>query len=182
MKRLSIFCSILFCLSSSLLQPLYAADSSEIREINWLFDKDSLPDLKIDSIKIVEKPKRFSLFNLLPLKPRNIYVQYTITNIGKGAAKILGDTPNKQDNIALRAYFSGDRKLNKGDFLADGTFLPNNDFPNGELAAGASYTSTMRVSLKSKSRYIAVLILKIDDFSLLEEENETNNTFWYILK
>ncbi|MEM7104408.1 MAG: hypothetical protein AAF502_14815 [Bacteroidota bacterium] len=126
------------------------------------------PDLEITTVKILEQ------------KRKCIIVEYELVNKGDQPVRFGGDTRSIADNLAIQAHFSGDRKLNKGDILADGDFLIGNG-ENLELAPDETYKSTIKVSLKAKTNHIGVLILKADATHITKECDETNNTNFVII-
>lgn len=125
-------------------------------------------DLLISNLRIVEE------------KRRCVELAYTLVNAGNAAVSILGDKKSRLDNLAIQAYFSGDRVLNKGDVLADGLFLAEK---HGKfLMPNDSLELEMHVRLKKKTNHIGVLILKVDATNVEIECNETNNSSFVIFE
>lgn len=124
---------------------------------------DSIGDLSIVNIEITKRRKKA------------VCLSYEVINKGSAPINVLGSTNKNIDNLSVRAYLSGDQKLNRTDLLIDGMFLPNNLPNDGVLKPGESFTLEMKVDLHLKTNYISVLILKVDDVSIFREADETNN-------
>ena len=131
------------------------------------YQTETCPDLSISELQIVEE------------KRKCLIVQYTVTNTGNSDVNLFGELRSKNDNIAIQAYFSGDRRLNKGDVLGDGVFITG-DVPI--LKPDSSFSSVMEISLKEKTNHVGVLILKVDATHRANECDETNNTNFLIME
>ncbi len=127
-------------------------------------DRETCPDLFISAINVIERNKK------------KMYVEYTVENRGKGPAYLLGESKKKIDNISLQVFFSGDKKYNRGDFLAHGFFIEKAlPASNGKLEAGKSYIGGVEISLKRKTSFQGNLIFHIDPVQIVDECDETNN-------
>jgi len=127
---------------------------------------DSCSDLQIDSIRVLEYKKKCYV------------VEYTLSNKGTAPAPLFGTKRKLTDNIILRAYFSGDRRLNRGDAEAGAAYIKKG---TGILLPGESYTGIMEVDRRLETNYISIVLLQVDAFSTLRECDETNNVSWIIL-
>ena len=78
----------------------------------------------------------------------------------------------------MRAYFSGDRRVNRGDAEAGAAYIKKGTCI---LLPGKSYTGTMEVDRRLETNYISIVLLQVDAFSTLRECDETNNVGWMIL-
>lgn len=131
----------------------------------FFVENDSLPDFVITNIEVVKRKKNVAC------------VKYTLENQGTVPGSVLGPTNSSKDNLTIRAYLSGDKKLNRGDLLIDGTFVPNK-FPNaGILKPDQTYVGEMKLDIRLKTKFINVLILNVDDLGKYKESNEANNFF-----
>jgi len=127
---------------------------------------DSCSDLQIDSIRVLEYKKKCYV------------VEYTLSNNGTAPAPLFGAKRKLTDNIILRAYFSGDRRVNRGDAEAGAAYIKKG---TGILLPGESYTGVMEVDRRLETNYISIVLLQVDAFSTLRECDETNNVSWMIL-
>ncbi len=131
----------------------------------YFVESDSLPDFVITDIEVIKRKKNVAC------------IKYTLKNEGTGDGNVLGINNSSKDNLTIRAYLSGDKKLNRGDLLIDGTFLPNN-FPNdGVLKPDQTFVGEMKIDLRLKTKFINILILNVDDLGKIKESNEANNFF-----
>ncbi len=127
---------------------------------------DSCPDLRVDSIKIIEYKKKCYI------------AEYSISNQGNIPAPLFGEKKKLTDNIILRAYFSGDKRLNRGDAEAGAAYIKTGD---GTLEPGQSYTGKIEIDRNLETNYISIILLQVDAFSTLRECDETNNVGWMIM-
>ncbi|MEL6866585.1 MAG: hypothetical protein AAFP19_19320 [Bacteroidota bacterium] len=129
------------------------------------FDKERCPDIQIEQIQVVKKTKNW------------LTLSYTITNKGKGPARILGKTKSKEDNVAVRANLSSSSRLTKGAIILGGDFFDGNnkELPNGFLQAQESCQGTIKLDIRKMTRYTSVIILELDAHDSIRECDETNN-------
>lgn len=118
------------------------------------------PDLIVKSLVVTEKTST------------SIAYEYTIKNIGNGAANMDGKTANW--NLAIQAYLSTDSSFDNSDLPAGGTilgtslgYLEINEELSGSFGCGFT---------KDVSQY-SYLLLKIDQTNIVSESNEENNIF-----
>ena len=137
-------------------------DTSE--ETSNYLDKNSCPDLTIDTLNIIKSSKK------------SVTLQYTISNQGKGPANLLGSKKGDEDNVAFKAHLSRTGKLNRGAIIIGGDFvrgLPKEK--NGILQAGESFTGTLKLDIRKMTRFTPVIILELDTYQSVRECNERNN-------
>lgn len=137
-----------------------------VLDIRYSPPPDSCPDLQIDSIRVLEYKKKCYI------------IEYTLSNKGTAPAPLFGAKRKLTDNIIIRAYFSGDRRVNRGDAKAGAAYIKKG---TGTLLPGESYTGTIEVDRRLESNYISIVLLQVDAFSTLRECDETNNIGWMIL-
>lgn len=133
------------------------------------FQRDRCSDLRIDSIFVIKKTKRYAI------------IGYILTNHGTGAVSLEG-TSDPYDNVGIEAYFTGAPKLGRG-ALVSGRFFITKALKesNGILFPGKQYTGKLKISLSKKTRYTASLILFVDAQGVIIECDETNNTSYIIM-
>ncbi len=128
------------------------------------------PDLVIGAVEVIEYQKKC------------LILQYTIYNQGDAPANLFGEKRKRTDNVVVRAYFSGDKQLNRGDTAAGATYIYQKDVPNnGVLNTGEYYTGIIELDRRKKSSFVAIILLHADAMSTLKECDETNNVAWMIL-
>lgn len=129
-------------------------------------------DLIFENIKILKRKKKWVL------------IEFSIKNIGNETVNMIGDPKIEEDNLAIRAYFSGTPRLSRGAIVTGGMFFdaerknPDSAF----LKPGQTITKTIKVDTKMRTRYLKVLIFAIDPFNAIDESNRKNNTTHVILK
>jgi archaellum component FlaF (FlaF/FlaG flagellin family) len=132
----------------------------------FLADEDGCPDLVLSSLEIVEQKKS------------KVYIEYTLTNNGINPVSLMGKDPkNDQDNVAVKIYFSSDETYQRGDILMGGDYV-SNDFlktNEGELKPGESYTTTVKISTKTKTSFTPYIVFDADAWQIVRECDETNN-------
>ncbi len=129
-----------------------------------LYDKNTCPDLAIDSIRIIKVSKN------------SVTLEYTITNHGKGPANMMGHKKALEDNVAIKAHMGSSGKLNRGAISLGGSFIKN--LPkekNGLLEVNESLTGTIKLALHKMTRFTPVIILELDTYQSVRECNERNN-------
>ncbi len=133
------------------------------------FGQGRCSDLKIDSIYVIKKTKRY------------LTVGYVLKNYGNGAVSLEG-TSSPYDNVGIEAYFTGAPKLGRG-ALVSGRFYITKALKesNGVLFPNQKYEGTLKISLSKKTRYTASLILFVDAQGVIIECDETNNTSYIIV-
>lgn len=119
---------------------------------------------------------------LLQIQEKCLILQYTIYNQGVAPVNLFGEKKRKRtDNTVIRAYFSGDDQLNRGDIAAGATYIYEKDVPNnGVLHNGEHYTGIIEVDRRKQSNYIAIILLQADALDTLDECDETNNIGYMI--
>ncbi len=129
----------------------------------------SCPDLVIGAIDILE------------IQEKCLILQYTVYNQGVEPVNLFGAKRKRTDNTVVRAYFSGDEQLNRGDIAAGATYIYEKDVPNnGILHNGEYYTGIIEVDRRKQSNYLAIIILQVDALGTLRECDETNNIGWMV--
>jgi len=132
-------------------------------------NKASCSDLVIGAIDILE------------IQEKCLILQYTVYNQGTAPANLFGPKRKRTDNTVVRAYFSGDEQLNRGDIAAGATFIYQKDVPNnGILSNGKYYTGIIEVDRRKQSNYLAFILLQVDALGTLRECDETNNVGWIL--
>jgi len=119
------------------------------------------PDLIVKSLVVTEKT------------PTSIDYDFTIQNIGDGAANMDGKTENW--NLAIQAYLSTDTNLDNSDKPAGGTILGSS--PLGYLDPEEELSSNFGCWFDYDISQYTYLLLKVDHSNVVEESNEDNNVF-----
>ncbi len=129
------------------------------------FDEDACGDLVLIDLEVVETKKS------------QIIVAYKLFNKGDAPVSLLGATKNKNDNVAIKMYYSRDDELQRGDILIGGKYISNKALKDkgGKLSAGETYAGTIKVSTKKKTSFTPFLILNVDAWETVQECDETNN-------
>ena len=127
------------------------------------YDPKTCPDLQIEAIRVAKQKKNY------------IIIEYTIKNIGKGPANIEGNSKNKDDNIAVKAFMTSSSKLNKGALVLGGDVIGNRSKNAGPLMPGESHTTKIRLETNTMTKFTPVIILELDTFGQVRECDETNN-------
>jgi len=128
-------------------------------------DDTPCADLVIGAIEVLE------------IQEKCLILQYTIYNQGAAPVNLFGEKKRKRtDNTVVRAYFSGDDQLNRGDIAAGAAYIYEKDIPNnGILQNGEYHTGIIEVDRRKQSNYIAIILLQVDALDTLDECDETNN-------
>lgn len=130
------------------------------------FNEHECADLRIDTARVIERSKKW------------ILIEFSISNQGNAAAIIAGPEKGDEDNIAVKAYFSGTNKLTKGSVAAGGAFVKDNSRDRIYLLKpGETYAASFQMDISQKSKYTSNIVLYVDNYQLIRECNETNNTF-----
>ena len=125
-------------------------------------------DLQIDSLVILKSTKS------------QCKVHIHISNIGTKSMNLHGTKKGELDNIAWKAYLSGDRNLNRGDINTGGAYITKvtND---GQIDPGTSIMLEATIDTPKRTRYTSVLVIWLDALQVLPECNESNNYLSVIL-
>ena len=136
-----------------------------------LAEKENCPDLVIESM------------NLIKFNNKKAVIEYTLKNVGKGPASIYDPSDKKGNAFGIRAYISGSDQITKGSFNVGGFYTERGlDKSNGMLNPNETFTETIEIDIRRKSRYMKVLIFSADAFLKLQECDRTNNTNHIILE
>lgn len=152
--------------------PVVKTPPNEKNEIIFTppLDEKNCGDLRIDTARVIERSRKW------------ILVEFTISNRGNNPVTIAGTDKGDEDNVALKAYFSGTGKLTKGAVAAGGMFAK--DTPKSRvniLQPLDTYTAAFRMDLTLKSKYTSNVVLYIDNYQLIRECDETNNTYSFFI-
>lgn len=140
---------------------------TQVSTEDLLKEKENCPDLVIEDVNIINQTKK------------HLILEYTITNQGKGKANLFGENKGREDNAAVVAYMSGSTTLSrgainlKGEYITDGT---------GILAPTESQKGTIKLDIRTQTRYTPVIILSLDAFRTAKECDRTNNTTHIIVR
>ncbi|MEL6922923.1 MAG: hypothetical protein AAFO94_02670, partial [Bacteroidota bacterium] len=127
--------------------------------------KRKCSDLVISDIKILKQNKSQAV------------IEFTLTNYGEAAAKIASQSNDTGQIFAIKAFLSRSGQLSRGSLPVGGTFV--NKVPNrkdGKLRPNASYTGTIKVDIRKKTRFTPNIVLSIDPYLSLLECDRSNNT------
>ncbi len=138
---------------------------------NEFLDKTTCPDLTLNDLEVVKMGKKW------------VTVAFTITNVGKGPARIYGTTPKENDNVYIKAFLSGSKKVSRGATTLGGMYV-NKGVSNkaGKLMPDDSMKLEMKIDIRKKTKFTSVLILDLDAFGNCRECDETNNKQHVVLK
>lgn len=134
-------------------------------------DRTSCPDLTLNDLQVVKMGKKWAT------------VEFMITNVGKGPARIYGTTPKEADNVYIKAFLSGSKKVSRGATTLGGMYV-NKGVSNkaGKLMPDESMKLQMKIDIRKKTKFTSVLILDLDAFGNCRECDETNNKQHVVLK
>ena len=140
-------------------------------EADEFLDKTTCPDLTLNDIEVVKTGKKW------------VTVEFMITNIGKGPARIYGTTPKEADNVYIKAFLSGSTKVSRGATTLGGMYI-NKGVSNkaGKLMPDESMKLQMKIDIRKRTKFTTVLILDLDAFGNCRECDETNNKQHVVLK
>lgn len=138
-----------------------ARTSERMSTADLVKEKENCPDLVIGGINVLKKSKK------------SITLEYTITNQGKGKAKLFGTNKEKGDNAAVVAYMSGSPKLSRGAINLKGQYVTEG---TGILEPNQSQKGVIKLDIRTQTRYTPVIILSLDAFRTAKECDRTNNT------
>lgn len=128
--------------------------------------ENSCPDLVFDTAYIVAKSKT------------SMTVRYALRNIGGATARLLGNSDEEADNLAVNVYFNRATKLTRGALLADGAFVKEGkETQNGLLFPNARLFGEITVPADRYNKFVPNIILELDPFNTIIECDKTNNTF-----
>ncbi len=134
------------------------------------FNRKLCPDLVLDSLIMLKRDKK------------HVYVEFIVSNIGKGAINIIGDKKDDGDNVNVGAYFAGSPKFSRGAIPADQMYLEGLEETQGILFPEQSMKVSMKVSRKHQTKYNKTLIIFVDSNKIVIECNETNNRGHVLVK
>jgi hypothetical protein len=130
-----------------------------------LNEKSVCPDLVFDTIILVKNDGKTAVLD------------YRISNVGKGPAKIYSENGDDKNNLGLRAFISGSTMLSKGALVIGGDFIKSGlEQSGGILQPGRSFKGSITLDIRRKTRYLPVIILSLDAFMSLHECDRANNT------
>ncbi|MEZ4960063.1 MAG: hypothetical protein R2830_09650 [Saprospiraceae bacterium] len=138
-------------------------DETVTEEDFTLKKKEACPDIYFADLRILEQDEKWAT------------VEYTVTNQGKGIFHVYGEKEGQEDNLAVRAYISGVPVLSRGAMPIGGQIIQE-DGRSGDLLPGESYTGTLKLDVRKKTRYLKSLILSLESYQFAEECDKTNNT------
>ncbi len=126
------------------------------------------PDFIVDSCFILKKDKK------------NVKVKLRIKNIGNEQAQLLGQTPDIQDNVSIKSYFSAFPKYTNGSIFARGIYIDNEaKFIHNGFFPSQTLTIEFDIPLKNKSKFTPFIVVEINGNATIEECSVDNN-FYFI--
>ena len=140
---------------------------TDISTEDLLREKKYCPDLIIEEVKIVEQSKKW------------LTLEFSVRNQGKGIAHLFGTARHERDNLAILAYMSGSPKLSRGAISLGGTYITKG---KGMLHPNESFTGTIKLDIRTKTRYTPVVILSLDAYQTAKECDRTNNTLGILVE
>jgi hypothetical protein len=120
------------------------------------------PDLIVSSVEVTS------------VSATTISYEFEIKNIGDETADIDGPTGDPSDNIAYQAVLSMDTDYENGIAGVGGGYL----LSPASLEPGETFTKTATSGPSIDPRSANYLVVKIDQFNVLPESNDDNNTGW----
>ena len=127
---------------------------------------DGCPDLVFDTVFITH------------YTDKKMKLDYVVRNRGSQPTRLLGNSPAREDNMAINVYFSGSLRLTRGAVLGDGTFIrEGRETVDGLLLPGQQLHGSVEVNLKDRTRFSPNLILELDPFQTVRECDKANNTW-----
>lgn len=138
-----------------------AAERTTVSTEELLREKKYCPDLVIEEVKILEQSKRW------------LTLEFSIRNQGRGIAHLFGTERHERDNLAIMAYMSGSDKLTRGAISLGGMYVTKGE---GALEPDEAMRGTIRLDIRTKTRYTPVVILSLDAYQTARECDRTNNT------
>jgi len=127
---------------------------------------DGCPDLVFDTVFITQ------------YTDKKMTLDYVVRNRGSQSARLLGDSPSREDNLAINVYFSGSLRLTRGAVLGDGIFVrEGRETLDGVLLPGQQLQGSLVVNLKDRTSFSPNLILELDPFQTVRECDKANNTW-----
>ncbi len=126
------------------------------------------PDFIVDSCFILKKDKK------------NAKVKLRIKNIGNEQAQLLGQTPDIQDNVSIKSYFSAFPKYTNGSIFARGIYIDDEaKFIHNGFFPSQTLTIEFEIPLKNKSKFTPFIVVEINGNATVEECSVDNN-FYFI--
>jgi hypothetical protein len=127
-------------------------------------------DLVFDSVYVVKQKKN------------TLLLHFILVNNGNAPASLLGQTKEKEDNLAVNVYMTSGLKLTRGSFLLDGIFFKDKETEAGLLLPGKRLEGEIEVSTENRTRFTPNLVFELDPFQTVQECNRTNNTKGLIVR
>lgn len=113
---------------------------------------------------------------------RTATIQYTVSNKGKGAFILIHKGTTKTPSLVIRAFISGVPTLSRGAIpISDHVILDGPGLPH-QLESGKSFSGTLELDVRKKTRYLKSLILSLDSDQFHLECDKTNNTGAVVLE
>lgn len=139
-------------------------------------DSTALPRPAPDDLRYREADLVFDTVYITHYSEKTMEVEYVVRNQGTQAARLLGGTPSRHDNLAVNVYFSAGLRLTRGAILAGGAYLrEGKETLDGWLLPGQQLRGSLSFSLKLRTRFSPNLILEIDPFQTVPEQDKANN-------
>lgn len=130
---------------------------------------DNCPDIYFQQLRIIQQDDKWAT------------IEYTIANKGFGVFKLFEKGAKNEEKLVVKAFISGVPTLSRGALPSGGQIVKPSAGQSGDLLPGDTYTGTMKVDVRKKTRYMKSLILSLDSDQFRFECDKTNNTDAVIL-
>lgn len=131
---------------------------------------DDCPDIYFQQLRIIQQDDKWAT------------IEYTIANKGFGVFKLFEKGAKNEEKLVVKAFISGVPTLSRGALPSGGQIVKPSSGQSGDLLPGDTYTGTMKVDVRKKTRYMKSLILSLDSDQFRFECDKTNNTDAVILE
>lgn len=134
----------------------------ESTESNF-YDKDNCADVVLDTLVIIKNQK-----------DKWLIIEYTIKNVGNRKVNLYGKPGNDEDNLAIKAYLASSPRLSRGSLAIGGSFV-HSGLDSGILLPNESYTATIKLDIRKKTKFTPYIVFDIDPFFKFMECDKKNN-------
>jgi hypothetical protein len=157
--------SVLF-LKIDTIQPIKIAVDSVRKDTSPIvIPTRNCANFQIDSVWIIKQ------------KTKTATIGFSIQNTGNQAVKLWGETPEAEDNLAIKTFLCSFDHYTKSAFFLRGLYIQDEaNAIGGILEPMQRITAQMEVNLKNKTKFTPYILLEINALHNIEE-CETNDNF-----
>jgi hypothetical protein len=159
-----------------------ARDSFEILKKDTIaIAKSTIDSLKKDTLSEASRINfcvNFIIDSIWIIKQKSTsaILGFSIQNIGNQSIRLWGETPEAEDNLAIKAFLSSFDHYTNSSYFLRGLYIQDEaNAIGGILEPMQRVTAQMNVSLKNKTKFTPYIVLEINALHSIEECNGSDN-------